>query len=101
MEGTIVTGKFVDGNDNPVEGAIKFVPSRLWINHDGEHWATMAPEVELGEHGEFSVMLTPTHGHDNYRWHYTVFCPVGKWTIQVPESDDIVGIRKLLPARFH
>ena len=101
MEATLVTGKFVDGDNQPITGIIKFEPSRLWVDKDGKSYATLAPEVQLDENGGFAVMLTPTHGHDNYKWHYTVYCPVGKWSIQVEETADMVSIRKLLPSRFH
>lgn len=101
MRGTVVTGRFVDQNDQPIKGVIKFVPSRLWVEHDGQAWATQHHELTLDEEGGFTVILTPTYGHDNFRWHYTVHCPMGAWTVQVPETPDVVQIKSLLPSRFH
>lgn len=102
MKSTMLSGRFVrvhNGMSAPCRGRVRFVPSRLWVNEDDQAWATMAPEVDLDENGEFEVELTPTHGHDDWQWHYRVECPIGQWTIQVAEVER-QSIKNLLPTKF-
>lgn len=100
MRSTLVTGRFVDGDGNPIQGMIRFRPQRLWVEHEGHAFATMEKTLSLDEDGGFVVALTPTHGHDHFDWHYTMYSPLGKWTIKVPESDKPVQVKSLLPDRF-
>lgn len=100
MNATIVVGRFVDRNGNGVPGTIAFVPQKLWVSYGKSDFATLSPVIQLDSEGGFVVALTPTHGHDGSPWHYTIHCPVGKWTIEVPEVDRAVQIKELLPSRF-
>lgn len=104
MKTVTVLGKFMmqrsNGDVVPVTGHIEFIPSRFWVETQGKAYATLHASVELDHDGGFVVPLTPTHGHGHLPWHYTVICPVGRWTIKIEESDNPVQIRKLLPSQF-
>lgn len=102
MRDAIVYGRFVYENKLPVEGVVRFEPSRLWIDEespDGDlSFATLAPVAELAD-GRFSVALTRTDTCV-YPWHYTVTCPMGRWTISVDQEGPI-NLKALLPKSAH
>ena len=100
MDGVLVTGKFLDRQGNPLEGAVIFTPQRLWVNHEGEAFATLHSAAELDEKGAFVVLLTPTHGHDDPEWMYEFRSPIGRFHIRVPESDDPIQVRDLVPSAY-
>lgn len=100
MKSVMIKGRFVnERTKQPVQGRIKFIPQRLWVNEEDIAYAALAPEMDLVG-GYFYAQLTPTHGHDDVPWMYTVECPVGTWNIEIPESDDDVYLSMLLPSRF-
>jgi len=97
MQAVQVIGRFTRGGE-PVEGYIKFTPSRIWCEEeDGTTYPCLAPEGEL-INGHFLVYLTKTNQH-LLDWHYTVECPMGKWTIKV-EVDGPVNLKDLLPKKL-
>ena len=99
MQAIAVGGRFVNEKKEPIAGRIvKFTPNKIWIIEDGQAYATYAPEVMTDEDGRFCVELTRTDQAE-YNWHYTVECPMGKWTIHV-EGDKPRGLAELLPKRF-
>ena len=97
MQTVVITGRFVDSTHAPVEGRIAFKPSRVWVDEGDVSYPVPAPEMELHEGGfRAEVIRTDQHGP---AWHYTVDCPVGKWTILVT-ADGPLRLRELLPERF-
>jgi len=100
MRSVQVVGRFVDSDGLPLKGRVKFSPSRLWVTEEEVAWATLHADEELVE-GRFAVELTPTHGHDDFAWHYTLDCPAGRWTIRgIPDTKDVIFLADFLPARF-
>jgi len=98
MKSAKVLGRFIDDSGTLLEGPISFIPSRMWITQDdGVTVAALAHETQLVR-GAFNVELTRTDQHE-LPWHYTVICPVGKWTIRV-EDDGPLFLKDLLPSRF-
>jgi len=100
MQTVEVSGRFVDDTGAPVVGSlVKFVPSKIWVeDKDGNTYPAYAPEVILDSQGNFCVELSRTDTAD-FMWHYTVFCPVGKWTVYINEEGPL-RLRDLLPKRF-
>jgi len=98
MNPVTVVGRFITPQNVTVDGDIKFIPSRVWFDHDGETYPSLAPEVKL-VNGEFAVQLTPTDTTE-FPWRYTVVCPVGSWSIQIPTTDEILLLKDLLPKKF-
>lgn len=98
MNPVTVVGRFITTQNVTVDGPIKFIPSRIWLDHEDQTFPTLAPEVEL-DRGEFSVQLTPTDTLE-FPWRYTVICPVGSWSIYVPTTDEILTLKELLPKKF-
>jgi hypothetical protein len=97
VQAVTVTGRFVNEAGQPLTDTVKFIPSKIWVD-EGEHsYPTLAPEVEL-VNGNFSVELSRTDTTD-LPWHYTVICPVGKWTIRIT-GDGPLRLLDLLPKRF-
>lgn len=78
-----VTGSFQHKDGRPVQGRIRFMPSRLWVIQDDVAWACLAPEPVLDPDGSFSVQLTPTDT-DVIWWRYRVETPAGAWEVSVP-----------------
>lgn len=101
MNSVQVKGRFLDENGNPApeKARIQFIPSRLWVNEDGISYGTLSVDTELVD-GRFCVELTPTTGHDDIPWTYTVICPVGRWTVCIPDTDKTLLLRDVLPSRF-
>lgn len=98
MRSVTVSGRFVNEHHEPIHGAIKFTPSKVWVeDKDGETYVAAAPEVELND-GWFSVELSATDT-TLLPWHYTVNCPVGIWTIRVTGEHPLL-LKDLLPKRF-
>lgn len=97
MKAVQVSGRFVDEQGNPLEGECKFIPSRIWVEEDGETYPTLAPEVRL-VNGRVLVYLTRTDQHELY-WHYTVICPAGTMTIYV-EDDGPLKLKDLFTNRY-
>lgn len=95
MQSVRVRGRFVNEQNEPVEGTIKFVPSKIWIEEGDLTYPTFAPEVAL-HNGFFDVELTTTDTHPYGPWHYMVECPIGTWSIHV-EGQDSVWLKDLLP----
>lgn len=82
MKEAIVEGRFVWADGTPVEGTVKFVPSKIWLDDDdGLSYPCYAPEAHL-LNGEFQVTLTRTDTY-LYPWHYTAETPIGAWTIEI------------------
>ena len=101
MQTVVVQGRFINqGDGSPHQGCIDFQPGKLWVEEFGIAYATMSYHNELKD-GIFIARLTPTHGHDSkLPWYYTVKCPVGQWSIQIPESEEPIMLQDLLPAQF-
>jgi hypothetical protein len=78
-----VTGSFQYKNGRPVQGLVRFMPSRLWVIQEEIAWACLAPEQVLRSDGSFSVQLTPTDT-DALWWRYRVESPAGTWELSVP-----------------
>jgi hypothetical protein len=78
-----VTGSFQYKNGRPVQGLVRFMPSRLWVIQEEIAWACLAPEVPLARDGSFLVELTPTDT-DVIWWRYRVESPAGCWELSVP-----------------
>ena len=100
MQAVEVSGRFINEQGQPItDQTIRFVPNKIWVEEeDGTAYPTFAPEVALDSQGAFSVTLSRTDTAE-LPWHYTVFCPVGQWTIRV-EEDGPVRLKQLLPKRF-
>jgi hypothetical protein len=82
-----VTGSLLYRNGMPVQGLVRFVPSRLWVVCDGITWACLAPEVYLSKDGSFSVKVTPTDT-DVVWWQYLIELPGGVgYEVSVPASE--------------
>jgi hypothetical protein len=99
MKTVRVVGRFLHEDGSPVTGQIFFLPSRLWVNQGDTAYATLTVSQEL-DNGRFDAELTPTHGHDDPEWTYTVLCPVGKWEVEVADVEHPVLLKDLLPSRF-
>jgi hypothetical protein len=97
MQVVEVNGRFVNDQREPITGRIKFIPSQIWVDEGEETYVCFAPEVELVE-GRFKVYLTRTDQH-GLPWHYTVICPMGKWSIKV-EHDGPIALKDLLPKKL-
>ena len=98
MEQVQVSGRFVDQDKNPIEGEVSFIPSKIWIeDEDGETYPTLAPEMHL-TNGQFLVYLTRTDTAE-VRWHYTVRCPLGTWSIWL-DGPGPFSLKELLPKKF-
>ena len=89
----MVTGSFSQGG-RPVQGWVRFTPSRLWVSDEGQYWACLAPTVQL-EVGGFTALLTPTDT-DQVPWHYLVETPAGNFRIVVSQSGNSYDLRKLV-----
>lgn len=96
MKEVQVTGRFVNEKREPINGRIKFTPSNIWVEEDGEFYPCLAPDVEL-INGRFLCYVTRTDQH-GLPWHYTVETPMGKWTIEFKE-DGPVALKDLLPKK--
>lgn len=95
MKTCIVTGSFQHKNYRPVQGQIRFTPSRLWVVRDNITWACLAPEVALCEDGSFSVEVTPTDT-DAVWWRYLIETPAGAWSVSVPYCEAGYTLRGLI-----
>ena len=80
-----VTGTLQHRGGLPVQGLIRFTPSRLWVVCDGIAWACLAPEVRLSQDGSFVVEVTPTDV-DPIWWRYLIETPAGWWEVSVPQN---------------
>lgn len=102
MKDAVVYGRFLDKNKQPVEGIVSFHPSKLWIDESGLDgdlsFATLAPTVTLVD-GRFSIALSRTDTGP-YPWHYTVICPMGRWSVYV-DRDGPLRLKDLLPKANH
>lgn len=83
---TTVTGSFQRKDGRPVQGLVRFTPSRLWVVVKDITWACLAPEVQLAEDGSFSVQVTPTDT-DSVWWRYLIETPAGWWEVSVPHNE--------------
>ena len=91
---TTVTGSF-HRNGQPVQGLVRFTPSRLWVVHGGITWACLAPEVMLSADGSFSVQVTPTDS-DPVWWRYVIETPAGWWEVSIPACEVGVTLKGLI-----
>jgi len=89
-----VTARFTR-NDEPVQGLVRFTPSRLWVVRDGITWACLAPEVRLSEDGSFTVEVTPTDT-DPVWWRYLIETPAGWWEASIPHNEAGYTLRGLV-----
>lgn len=94
MQAVQVVGRFVTESKKPVEGKIRFIPSRIWVDHEGETYPTMAWDGDLVS-GSFLVYLTRTDT-GLVPWHYTVETPVGTWQVEITQDGPIM-LSTLLP----
>lgn len=97
MQAVQVSGRFVDELGNPMSSVIRFIPNMIWLQEGELAYPTLAPEVQLLD-GRFSVELTRTDQH-GLPWHYTVVCPVGKWSFQLIGEGPFL-LKELLPKKF-
>lgn len=77
----MVTGSFFRSG-KPVQGLVRFLPSRLWVVVNSITWACLAPTLEL-EHGRFMAYLTATD-NDPVRFTYVVQTPAGTYETYAP-----------------
>jgi hypothetical protein len=96
MQTVQINGRFVLPSGQPADGKVTFIPSRLWYEEDGVLYANIAREVEL-VNGRFCIDLSRTD--TEIPWHYTVICPVGKWTVFLT-GEGPLQLRDLLPKRL-
>lgn len=97
MQSTVVRGRFVEADNSPCVGTIRFVPEKIWIEEeDGVTYPCLAPEVELID-GTFEAELTRTDTHPYGNWSYWVDCPLGAYSIHI-EGQDPLLLRDLLPS---
>jgi hypothetical protein len=90
-----VSGSFVR-NELPVQGLVRFTPSRLWVvQQDGTAWACLAPDVQLGPDGSFVAQVTATDS-DGIMWHYDVCTPAGHYHVYIPWCDAGWSLRELI-----
>ena len=90
-----VTGSFQHKNGRPVQGVVRFLPSRLWVIQHDIAWACLAPERRLLADGSFSVQLTPTDT-DLIWWRYRVLTPAGSFEVSVPWVKTGYTLRELV-----
>lgn len=90
-----VAGSFQHRDGSPVQGVVRFTPSRLWVITGGIAWACLAPVVWLDADGKFSVQVTPTD-IDAIMWRYYVETPAGGWEVSVPQSEAGYSLRGLI-----
>ena len=90
----IVTGSFIQ-RGRPVQGLVRFIPSRLWVVVDGITWACLAPEVPLDEFGHFAVLVTATDA-DPVPWTYALETPAGSFECYVPWAKHSYALPALL-----
>lgn len=84
----MVVGVFESTAGQPLGGRIEFIPRELWVEHDGQHYATLSSDLEL-VNGAFSVMLTPNV------W-YRVRTPYGSWPVKITGGKPVQRLRELL-----
>ena len=88
------TLEYSDGH--PVQGQVRFEPSRLWVIKDGVAYACLAPEVQLEPDGSFVAQVTPTDA-DECPFLYRVFMPDGvSYEIPVPKNATGYTLRGLV-----
>lgn len=90
-----ISGRFINENREPYIGLIRFVPSKIWVEEGEMAYATLAPDAVL-EDGKFTVQVTDVG--EEHLWHYTVYSPVGRFTIY-PHGDKLL-LKDLLPKRY-
>jgi hypothetical protein len=78
-----ITGSFVHKNGRPVQGLVRFTPSRSWVVVDAITWACLAPTVAIEPDGSFVAVVTATD-NDSVPWFYIVEAPGGPYDIEVP-----------------
>lgn len=89
----VVTGSFSQ-RGRPVDGWVRFTPSRLWVIERGVAWACLAPTVQL-ELGGFAALLTPTDS-DSVPWYYVVETPAGTFKISLSGQASTYELRELV-----
>lgn len=97
MKEVEISGRFINDLRQPAYGLIRFAPSVLWVEEGGEFYAPLATETQLID-GKFKVKISRTDTSE-IPWHYTVFSPVGRWSIFVTDDGPLL-LRDLLPKRF-
>lgn len=97
MKTVQVHGRFIQPSGKPSTGKVSFIPSKMWYEEDGVLYANLAREVTLDE-GKFQVELDRTD-QTSVPWHYTVLCPIGRWTVFLTE-DGPTQLRDLIPKRM-
>jgi hypothetical protein len=90
----LVTGSFSQGN-RPVQGLVRFTPSRLWVVEDGITWGCLAPTTELDDEGSFTVGLTPTDT-DSVPWYYLVQTPAGNFKVVLSQNGAKYSFKELI-----
>lgn len=102
MESVFVSGQFVNNQTGaPIDGPVRFTPSRMWADQDGVSYAILSPTV-MTDKGRFRVRLTACHPREgDYGWHYQIQCPMGIWTCKPdgPEGAEL-SLKDLLPTRY-
>jgi hypothetical protein len=84
MKAVRITGRFVYENGLPVQGIVRFIPNRIWVDVDGLRYACLAPEVIL-QGGRFDTELTRTDTGP-YEWYYTVVTPMGEYKVRITKA---------------
>jgi hypothetical protein len=79
----VVVGSFAYPSGTPVQGLVRFTPSRLWVVMDGITWACLAPEAKLDPTGRFRVELTATD-NDPVPFTYLIETPAQDFACYVP-----------------
>jgi hypothetical protein len=79
----MITGSFTTSQGRPVQGLVRFIPSRLWVVVDNITWACLAPTIQTGRDGSFTAWVTATD-NDAVPWTYQVETPAGIWTTYIP-----------------
>lgn len=90
----VISGSFVR-NELPVQGLVRFTPSRLWVVQERIAWACLAPEVYLDSDGSFVARVTATD-NDAIPWTYYICTPAGCFETYVPGNDAGWSLRELL-----
>src|SRR5438045_8996669 len=91
----IISGSFVNHREQPVQGLVRFTPSRLWVVQDDITWACLAPTMVLDREGRFVTAVTATD-NDSVPWVYRIETPAGVFESYVPWSPHDYCLPELL-----
>lgn len=86
METVTVQGRFIDNQEQGLEGCVWFIPKVLWYMDGDTVMATMGGHRGLRD-GHFSIDLTATHQR-RLNFHYDVWLGTMHWQLWVDPSLD-------------